>query len=222
MPLCSYDIRMSDLQTLGSACLASIGAVVRCAAGGRDHSPCCTRRGVSKKCLPICKGILSQATECISYAGNIIQCLEEGTGNIPGPIENLQATSVTNNSISLSWQAYHNDTENMQYQADFKDFLVQYGKVDNMTMYETVIKLENEISTTDTEIELNNLDPNTLYRIMVIARGTYGNSLPSSMLLINTSKTENEAIIYGAPSPPHSLSVSSHGATYITVNWQVS
>lgn len=35
MPLCSYDIKMSDLQTLGSACLASIGNVVRCAAGGR-------------------------------------------------------------------------------------------------------------------------------------------------------------------------------------------
>lgn len=35
MPLCTYDIKMSDLQTLGSACLASIGNVVRCAAGGR-------------------------------------------------------------------------------------------------------------------------------------------------------------------------------------------
>ncbi|KAL7051028.1 hypothetical protein ACKWTF_004301 [Chironomus riparius] len=220
MSLCSYDIRMSDLQTLGSACIASIGAVVRCAAGGRDHSQCCSRRGVSNKCLPICKGVLSHPTECISYAGNIIQCLEEGTGNIPGPVENLQATSVTNNSISLSWSAFHNDTDNSQYQADLKDYLVQYGKVDNMTMYETVIKLDNEIATTDTEIELTNLEAKTLYRIMVIARGTYGNSLPSSMLLINTSTTENDAIIYGAPSPPHTLSVSSHAATYITVNWQ--
>jgi hypothetical protein len=202
---------MSDLQTLGSACLASIGAVVRCAAGGRDHTPCCMRRGVINKCLPICKGVLSQPSECVSYAGNIIQCLEEGTGNIPGPIENLQATSVTNNSISLSWSAFHNDTENSLYQADLKDFAVQYGKVDNMTMYETVIKLDNEVSTTETEIELSNLEANTLYRIMVIARGTNGNSLPSSMLLINTSKTDNDAIIFGAPSPPHTLSVSSHG-----------
>lgn len=184
---------------------------MRCAAGGRDHSPCCSRRGVSKKCMPICKGVLSQPSECISYAGNIIQCLEEGTGNIPGPVENLQATSITNNSISLSWSAFRNDTENSQYQSDMKDFLVQYGKVDNMTMYETVIKLDNEIATRETEIELTNLEPNSLYRIMVIARGTYGNSLPSSMLLINTSTTENDAIVYGAPSPPHTLSVSSHG-----------
>lgn len=220
MPLCSYDIRMSDLQTLGSVCLASLGNVVRCGAGGRDHTPCCNRRGVSKKCLPICKGVMTQPSECLSYAGNIIQCLEEGTGNIPGPIENLHATSVTNTSISLSWSAFQNDTDNRQYQADKKDFLVQYGKVDNMTMYETVIKLDHESSTDDTEIELANLVPNTLYRIMVIARGDFGNSLPSSMLLINTSTTDNDAIIYGAPSPPHTLSISSHGATYVTLAWQ--
>lgn len=88
------------------------------------------------------------------------------------------------------------------------------------TMYETVIKLEHETPSSDTEIDLNNLDVNTLYRIMVIARGAFGNSLPSSMLLINTSKTNNDALVYGAPSPPHSLVVSSHGATYITVSWQ--
>lgn len=218
MPLCSYEIKMSDLQTLGSACLASIGNVVRCAAGGRDHSPCCQRRGVSKKCMPICKGVLSQPTECVSFAGNIIQCFEEGTGNIPGPVESLHASSITNNSITLNWLPFENDTENTQI--EFKDFLVQYGKVDNMTMYETIAKLDNEINTTDTDIDLNNLEPNSLYRFMVIARGTYGNSLPSSMLLINTSKAENEADVFGAPSPPHSLVVTSHGATYVTVTWQ--
>jgi hypothetical protein len=168
--------------------------------------------------MPNCKGLLAQPTECVSYAGNIIQCFEEGTGNIPGPIENLHATSVTNNSISLSWTPFDNDTENTQI--GFKDFLVQYGKVDNMTMYETVIKLDNEMPSTDTEIDLNNLEKNTLYRIMVIARGKFGNSLPSSMLLINTSRTNSDALVYGAPSPPHSLVVSSHGATYITVAWQ--
>lgn len=183
-----------------------------------DHSPCCARRGVSKKCMPNCKGILSQPTECVAFAGNIIQCFEEGTENIPGPVENLHATSVTNNSISLSWMPFENDTDNSR--AGFKDFLVQYGRVDNMTMYETVIKLDNEAASTDSEIDLNNLEPNTLYRIMVIARGLYGTSLPSSMLLINTSTTNNDALVYGAPSPPHSLVVSSHGATFITVSWQ--
>jgi hypothetical protein len=97
---------------------------------------------------------------------------------------------------------------------------VQYGKVDNMTMYETVVKLSNELNTTETEIDLSNLEPNTLYRIMVVARGQFGNSLPSSMLILNTSTTDNDAVVYGAPSPPHSLVVTAHGATFVTVSWQ--
>ena len=168
--------------------------------------------------MPNCKGILAQPTDCVAFAGNIIQCFEEGTGNIPGPVESFHATSVTNNSISLSWTPFENDTDNAQI--GFQDFLVQYGKVDNMTMYETVIKLESEVASTESEIDLTTLEPNTLYRLMVIARGKFGNSLPSSMLLINTSKTNSDALVFGAPSPPHSLVVSSHGATFITVSWQ--
>jgi hypothetical protein len=148
---------------------------------------------------------------------NIYNCL---LGNLPGPVENLHATSVTNTTISLSWSAYQNDSDSAQFQANKKDFLVQYGKVDNMTMYETVIKLDHELTTTENEIELQGLDVNTLYRIMVVARNEHGNSLPSSMLLINTSITDTDAIIFGAPSPPHTLSVSTHGATYVALAWQ--
>lgn len=154
--------------------------------------------------------------ECVAFAGNIIQCFEEGTGNIPGPVENFHATSVSNNSISLSWTPFENDTKSV----GFKDFLVQYGEVDNMTVYETVIKLDNERPTTDSDVDLDGLKPNTLYRIMVISRGDFGNSLPSSMLLINTSISNRNALVYGSPSPPHSLVVSAHGATFVSVSWQ--
>jgi Fibronectin type III domain len=54
----------------------------------------------------------------------------------------------------------------------------------------------------------------------VVARGVYGSSLPSSMLLINTSKTDSASTVYGAPSPPHSLTITAHSATWITVTWQ--
>lgn len=43
------------------------------------------------------------------------------------------------------------------------------------------------MNTTDTEIELKNLEKNSVYRIMVVSRGEMGSSLPSSMLVINTS-----------------------------------
>ncbi|XP_039449778.1 Ig-like and fibronectin type-III domain-containing protein 1 isoform X2 [Culex pipiens pallens] len=218
-PLCSYDVKMSDLQKLGNTCRGQIGTIVRCSAGGRNHSPCCARRAVPPKCQSLCRGVITQSpADCLPYAGNIIQCFEEGIGHIPSPVEDLHVTSVTNTSISLAWVPSEVDPNNTDIKAS--DYLVQYGKVDNMTMYETIIKLENEINTTETEIELNNLEPKALYRITVIARGLHGTSLPSSMLLINTSRTDSASTVYGAPSPPHSLSVSSHSATWITVAWQ--
>ncbi|XP_062560024.1 Ig-like and fibronectin type-III domain-containing protein 1 [Armigeres subalbatus] len=217
--LCSYDVKMSDLQKLGNTCRGQIATIVRCSAGGRDHTSCCARRAVPPKCQSLCRGVITQSpADCLPYAGNIIQCFEEGIGHIPPPIENLHVTSVTNTSISLAWVPSETDVNNTETKAT--DFVVQYGKVDNMTMYETIIKLENEINTTETDIELNNLEPKALYRITVIARGSHGTSLPSSMLLINTSRTDKASTVFGAPSPPHSLSVSSHSATWINVAWQ--
>lgn len=67
--------------------------------------------------------------------------LQIGTENIPGPIEDLHVTSKTDTSISLEWVPATPDNNS----TDLKniDYLVQYGKVDNMTMYETIIKLPN-------------------------------------------------------------------------------
>lgn len=150
MPLCTYDLRVSDLQLLGHTCSLQMGALAKCAAGGRDHTPCCNRRGVIPSCLSLCRGLVPQPpVDCLSYGGNIIQCFEEGTGNIPGPVENLHATLVTKTSISLAWEPNQEDANSTtssttanQKTSDI-DYVVQYGKVNNMTMYETIVKLEN-------------------------------------------------------------------------------
>lgn len=49
------------------------------------------------------------------------------------------------------------------------------------------------MNTTDNDIELTNLESNALYRVLVFARNIHGMSLPSSMLLINT--TDNGRIM---------------------------
>lgn len=79
MPLCTYDLKISDLQLLGQTCSMQMGVLSKCAAGGRDHTPCCNRRGVPTKCLSLCRGIVPQPpVNCLPYGGNIIQCFEEG------------------------------------------------------------------------------------------------------------------------------------------------
>lgn len=105
-----------------------------------------------------------------------------------------------------------------------------------------------EANTTNSDIELSNLESDALYRILVYARNDHGTSLPSSMLLINTTDNgassfhfelyelfsnclpllcrlstvvkETDSNNYGVPSPPHSLAISSHSATYVTIAWQ--
>ncbi|EDW70342.2 Ig-like and fibronectin type-III domain-containing protein 1 [Drosophila virilis] len=294
-PLCSYNIRLSDIENLGPACRAQMPILARCAAGGRDHSPCCSRRSVINACMPLCRGVMplalttrstaagtgasggistastlaSNMPDCLSYAGNILQCFEEGTNNIPGPPEDVHATSVTGNSISVAWTPPNVDattatsatpadmttgdelaaaagsvvagdvatTADLSHSAgtaadtandanDHIEFVVQYGRVNNMTMYETIAKLENELTTNETSIDLTNLEENALYRIMVVARGKFGTSLPASMLLINTTsageKAEYQNGTWGAPSPPHSLTVLTHSATWMQLTWQPS
>lgn len=78
-----------------------------------------------------------------------------GTGNIPGPIEDLHASSITMTSVGLEWIPYQADANN----TDMKDidFLIQYGKVDNMTMYETVVRLPNVCSHYSRLVRMNNL-----------------------------------------------------------------
>lgn len=147
MPLCTYDLRVSNLQMLSQTCSLQMGALAKCAAGGRDHTSCCNRRGVIPKCLSVCRGVAPQPpADCMAYGGNIIQCFEEETENIPGPVENLHAKLYTQNSIRLEWipnQEYLNNTSEKNRKSNDIGYIVRYGKVNNMTLYETFVKLEN-------------------------------------------------------------------------------
>lgn len=49
------------------------------------------------------------------------------------------------------------------------------------------ILLPKEIHTNATSIELSSLKASSLYRVLVTVSGEHGTSLPSSMLVVNTS-----------------------------------
>ncbi|GFG31451.1 hypothetical protein Cfor_07805, partial [Coptotermes formosanus] len=219
LPLCSYNANMSDIRALAGVCGSELHKLLRCGAGGRNHGSCCARRGVPNTCLSVCSGVIvdsliATAASCIPFIGNIVQCFEEGTGLLPGPISELHATTVTNTSASLQWEA-PTDGSNVT------DYMVHYQQLDNTSMHETVQKLRHQLIVNDTKVEISNLETGTMYNFFVVSRNMHGTSLPSSVLMINITHTElDDKGIPGVTSPPHSLAVSSHSATWVTITWQ--
>jgi hypothetical protein len=74
---------MSDIRALAFACASEFHTILRCAAGGRDHRDCCTKRGVTELCIDVCSArvpnsLKSMAENCMPFIGNIIQCFDEG------------------------------------------------------------------------------------------------------------------------------------------------
>lgn len=219
MPICSFDASMSRLKALGGVCAGEFSKLIRCGAGGRNHGGCCSRRGVPPACLPLCSGVIVEsvivtASSCVPYIGNIVQCFEEGTGKLPGPVGELHAVAVTDSEVTLTWEP-PSDNSNIT------DYVIHYKKVDNTSMHETLLKLDNQLNASGTTETIHSLEKGALYNIFVVARNEHGTSLPSSILLINVTKTDLSGKgIAGVTSPPHSLAVSSHSATYVTVSWQ--
>ena len=83
MPLCAYNTSMTLIRRLSPVCLSDFPKLSKCASAGRDHLPCCARRGVPTKCQLLCQGIqvepnTSLFSQCLPYIGNIVTCMEEG------------------------------------------------------------------------------------------------------------------------------------------------
>lgn len=151
---------MSDIKALAGVCSGEFHKLLRCGAGGRNHGSCCSRRGVPPACLSLCSGVivdspLVTATSCVPFIGNIVQCFEEGkllsrsfikiclnlfyhlgTGLLPGPISELHVIAVSNSSVTLKWEPPA-DSSNVT------DYVIHYQKVDNTSIHETLLKLDN-------------------------------------------------------------------------------
>ena len=100
---------VSRVKSLSLLCSSEFSKVIRCSAGGRDHLPCCARRGVPAQCQPLCQSVHQQSTgadyqQCLPNIGQIILCYEEGTISLPAPVRNLKAVSITDSSVILTWQ----------------------------------------------------------------------------------------------------------------------
>lgn len=138
---------MTDVKNLGKLCLSEVARLTQCAAGGKDHMPCCARRGVPTQCLPLCQGIqlaphASTFTSCMAYAGNILTCLEEGSLDLPEPVFNLHALFVGNDTVSLEWDHYNETGDITQYEVYYKMLQNNSNSPDIFTGNQVLIVLQ--------------------------------------------------------------------------------
>ncbi|XP_013140886.1 PREDICTED: Ig-like and fibronectin type-III domain-containing protein C25G4.10 isoform X1 [Papilio polytes] len=216
MPLCSYDAKMSDLRTLAPLCAQEFHKLLRCGAGGRNHEECCARRGVPAHCRGVCASAHAGGVNvCVPYIGNIVQCFEEGTGLLPGPPRELHAVVSGEGKLFLEWAPPADG-------ANATAYTVHWQQVGNNSQpyYYNTLQLDNKLNVSEPMARIVDLEPNATYHVFVVAANQHGSSLPSSMLLLNITDKDSEKEVSGIPSPPHSLAVSSHSATWLTLSWQ--
>ncbi|GFX66742.1 ig-like and fibronectin type-III domain-containing protein 2 [Trichonephila clavipes] len=219
LDLCTYNMKMSDLQLLAIPCANQLEILVRCGAGGRDHSSCCQRRGIRWECLPICSAMIEMSPQavvstCIGDAGKIIQCMAEGVGQLPGSPEDLRTQSVLPTRIHVRWK-FHNTT------ADPVWFEVRYTETQEKIPPHPLDYAYVE-NTTETDFDLKELKSNAYYSIYVMAMNEHGPSLPSLVLLVHTPERDeiyNETI-EASLGPPHSLEVTHQTMDSVSLSWR--
>jgi len=220
LPLCSYNASISEVRSLARLCADEFPKVVRCAAGGRDHLPCCSRRGVPNNCQPLCQAVHQASTgadflQCLPNIGQIITCYEEGTANLPPPIKDFKAVSVQDSTVVLTWQV---DDGNGTFST--AQFEVYYKMIEENSTGSTVFESDQQINTTVPIVKIQELQTGKKYRFFVVSRNEKGTSLPSSIVTVNVSaKAWNGTSISGSTSPPHLLEVESHSATWLQFVW---
>merc|ERR1719228_81789 len=220
LPLCSYDASTSEVKSLARICADEFSKVVRCSAGGRDHLPCCARRGVPKNCQPLCQAVHQSSTgadflQCLPNIGQIITCYEEGTAQLPPPIKDFKALSVQDGVVVLNWQI-----DDLNGTITTTHFEVYYKMIEDNSTGSTVFESDQQINTTVPIVKIPDLQTGKKYKFFVVSRNQKGTSLPSSIVNLNvSSEAWSGSSIKGASSPPHRLEVESHSATWLQFAW---
>lgn len=160
------------MKSLADVCKSEFSAVVRCGAGGRDHLPCCARRGVPAACQPLCQAVHQQSTgadflQCLPNIGEVsckslfsyshcaelqvVTCWEEGSLALPAPVSRLRAVSVQDTAVVLDWQPGHDPSN----QTIVTQFEVYYKLVGDNSSSAGVFEADKVNCTTDCYLQFN-------------------------------------------------------------------
>ncbi|KAF7493386.1 Ig-like and fibronectin type-III domain-containing protein 2 [Sarcoptes scabiei] len=232
LPLCNYHLKMKDLFKLSLFCAEpkTARSILRCLAGGRDHRPCCERRGIDPECFDLCNGMITftsrdVAAKCSKYDGKIFQCMAEGADTLPGMPTSLHATNLTSNSISVAWNKSSDDTvrNNIVEQINYQILYSPLESNQTIPPHPFDDKYSTKLNVTNNRFTLNNLKPNTTYSIYVVSSNQYGNSAPSQVLIVKTENENQTAVntnvTMATIGPPHGLELIRKSITALVFRW---
>ena len=217
LPLCNYQMKVADVIKLAPNCSDSLFILARCGAGGRNHTPCCKWLSVNPNCLNLCAGVVDSspfllASRCSEDLGSIIKCMKEGSQYIPSIPLDLHTVFVNSTSVHVRWKTDpESEDENVNFQ-------VRYTKVNSDKVSHPLDHKMSLNVTKEKEAVITDLSPNTVYSIYVVATNSYGTSLPSLVLVVNTSQG-SDANVTSSVGPPHDIEVLLLTVDTITFKW---
>nr|CDJ98493.1 Immunoglobulin V-set and Protein of unknown function DB and Fibronectin and Immunoglobulin domain containing protein [Haemonchus contortus] len=143
-------------------CSQYAASLLKCATDFVDHSDCCTVRGVSSKCLPLCSGdSFSTDVDCTPFAVTIMECFVRGHEGSPQPVRNVEYEVTRKGVLKVTWDdSDAGDT--------YRYYAVYYKKRDEEGEY----KMEK---LTTRSVELN-IEPDTAYDVGIISANAFGHS----------------------------------------------
>lgn len=118
---------------------------------------------------------------------------------------------MTNNSIQLLWRSADEDRDNAAI-----TYQVRYGRVE-LDKPLHPLDHENSMNTTSPMALITSLEPEHTYSVYVVAGNSYGISLPSLVLLVNTSQANG--MLRSTVGPPHALELLHQSVDTLTFSW---
>merc|ERR1711971_1411787 len=105
--------------------------------------------------MSLCSGSFNNKQDaphqCLPFIGNVMMCLEEGVGVLPGPVSDLHATEVRDGGVTLVWQPPQPKGANIS------NYQLHYQEVSPNSASHTVFAFNNTINYNTTVSILNNL-----------------------------------------------------------------
>ena len=178
-----HNIMDGTTGTEPESCEKDFPNIVKCMADGRNHVPCCAKKGVPDLCQDMCRGeytpftdFLKSRVSCVAHTLPALKCILLGIQQLPSEPQNIIVEPLTEKSLQVSWSPPINLPETVKFYTINVSVLHSFDQDslanDTSTISETVSSnLESGV--------INDLKPFTMYSVSVTAHNDLGSSLPS-------------------------------------------